>query len=335
MPLARRFAFLAAGCPENEGVRNRGAVARSFFGSVCMTCGAWPLCHKVGTLVHVGGDFARDASGARVGRSAFKKGSIPRAVDMPRSSCDHRALPLFGPPDGVRRCSLEGSASRLSLPAPSPPESSRSWWCRQSCLLLAAVGGLQPHGGLALFHHHSASRIFITQPGCNLWPVVIHKDDYQPCGGEKRAGLRPRPYPQLQGCSSSALGRRASRVGASPSAWAGGPLLPPAFGGEGHSPALRRRRTLGRGAGRLGRRQLPRVWLHGLGGSGATSDAASCRLGGAWLSVHRTGDGRAVHGSATSMASPVPPAVPGGRTRRRTPRGRWRRSWMVLSSLPQ
>jgi hypothetical protein len=31
-------------------------------------------------------------------------------------------------------------------------------------------------------------------------------------------------------------------VGASPSTWAGGPLLPPAFGGEGRSPALRRRR---------------------------------------------------------------------------------------------
>jgi hypothetical protein len=31
------------------------------------------------------------------------------------------------------------------------------------------------------------------QPGRNLRPVVIHKDDYQPCGGEKRAGLRPPP----------------------------------------------------------------------------------------------------------------------------------------------
>jgi hypothetical protein len=41
------------------------------------------------------------------------------------------------------------------------------------------------------------------------------------------------------------LGRRASRVGALPSAWAGGPLLPPAFRGEGRSPALRRRRTPG------------------------------------------------------------------------------------------
>jgi hypothetical protein len=47
--------------------------------------------------------------------------------------------------------------------------------------------------GLALFYHRSASRIFIMQPGCNLPLVVIHKDDHQPCGGEKRAGLRPPP----------------------------------------------------------------------------------------------------------------------------------------------
>jgi hypothetical protein len=77
----------------------------------------------------------------------------------------------------------------------------------------------------------------------NLRPVVIHKDDYQPCGGEKRAGLRPPPCPQLQGCSSSSLGRKASRVGVLPFAWTGDPLLPLAFGGEGCSPALRRRRT--------------------------------------------------------------------------------------------
>jgi hypothetical protein len=115
MPLAWRFAFLTAGCPENGGARNRRAVTRSFIGLVCMTCGAWPPCHKVRSLVHTGGDFTRDASGARVGGSAFKKGSIPWAVDMPRSSCDHRALSPSGPPDGVHRCSLVGSVSRSSL----------------------------------------------------------------------------------------------------------------------------------------------------------------------------------------------------------------------------
>jgi hypothetical protein len=97
--------------------------------------------------------------------------------------------------------------------------------------------------GLALFRHRSASRIFIMQPGCSLPPVVIYKDDHQPRGGEKRVGLWPPPDPQLQGCSSSSLGWKASRVGVLPSAWAGDPLLPPAFGGEGCSPALRRRRT--------------------------------------------------------------------------------------------
>jgi hypothetical protein len=97
-------------------------------------------------LVHAGGDFTRDASGARAGRSAFKKGSISQAVVMPRSSCDHRTLSPSGPPDGVRRCSLEGSTSRPSLPVTSPSESVHSWWCRRPCLLSAAVGGVQPHG---------------------------------------------------------------------------------------------------------------------------------------------------------------------------------------------
>jgi hypothetical protein len=77
MPLARRFAFLTAGCPENEGARNRRAVARSFLGLVCMTCGAWPPCHKVRSLEHAGGDFTRGALGERAGRSAFKRGRSP------------------------------------------------------------------------------------------------------------------------------------------------------------------------------------------------------------------------------------------------------------------
>jgi hypothetical protein len=77
MPLARRFALLTAGCPEDEGARNRMAVVRSFFGLACMTCGAWPPCHKVGSLVHAGGDFTRDASGARVGGLPLKRVRSP------------------------------------------------------------------------------------------------------------------------------------------------------------------------------------------------------------------------------------------------------------------
>jgi hypothetical protein len=97
--------------------------------------------------------------------------------------------------------------------------------------------------GLALFSHRSTSRIFIMQPDCSSPPVVTQNDDHQPCGGEERAGLWPPPCPQLQGCSSSVLGGWVSRVGVLSSAWAGDPLLPPAIGGEGRPPALRRRRT--------------------------------------------------------------------------------------------
>jgi hypothetical protein len=243
MPPARRFAFLAAGCPENEGARNRRAVARSFLGLFCTTCGAWPPCHKVGSLVHAGGDFTRDASGARVGDLPLKKGSISRAVDMPRSSCDHRALSPSGPPDGVRRCSLEGSASRLSLLATSPSESVRSWWCHRSCLL-AAVGGVQPHGSwhpstiirlqgfsscspAAVPRRWSSRRMTTSlvvgrsKPGCGLPPALSFKDVHHPCWGGGCAELGPHLYA------------------------GSGPLLPSVFGEEGCSLLMRRRRTSG------------------------------------------------------------------------------------------
>jgi hypothetical protein len=215
MPLVRQFAFLTAGCPENEGVHNYGAVARSLFGSVCITCVAWPPCHKVGTLVHVGGDFARDASRARVGRSAFKKGWISRAVAMPHSSCIHRALLPSGPPDGVRQCSLEGSASGPLPPAISPLESSRSRGCCRSCLLLVVVRGAQPCGGRssstiarlqgfsscspAATPHWWSSRGMTTslvversEPGCGLPPALSFKDVHHLCWGGGRAELGSR-----------------------------------------------------------------------------------------------------------------------------------------------
>jgi hypothetical protein len=64
------------------------------------------------------------------------------------------------------------------------------------------------------FSHCSASRIFIRQPGCIPSPMVTQDGDHQFDGGEKQAGLRPLPHPQLQGSSSSLLGRRARRAGA-------------------------------------------------------------------------------------------------------------------------
>jgi hypothetical protein len=115
---------------------------------------------------------------------------------------------------------------------------------------------------LVPFSHRSASWIFIRQPGCIPSPVVAQDGDHQIDGGEKRAGLRPPPLPQLQGCSSSVLGRGVRRVGACLRAGSG-PLLPSVIGGK--------------DVRRPWRWQLPRVWLSGLGGFGAASSATSHR----------------------------------------------------------
>jgi hypothetical protein len=95
---------------------------------------------------------------------------------------------------------------------------------------------------LVPFSHRSASRIFIRQPGCIPSPVVAQDGDHQFDDGEKQAGLRPLPRPQLQGSSSSLLGRRARRAEALPPARVDWPPLIPASGGGNHPPALWRRR---------------------------------------------------------------------------------------------
>jgi hypothetical protein len=228
-------------------------------------------------------------------------------------------LPLKRDRYGVRRCSLEGSASRWSLPATSPSKSVRLWWRRRSCLPPAVVGGVQPRGGwhpstiirlqgfsscspAAVPHRWSSKRMTTSlvvgrsKPGCGLPPALSLKDVHHPCWGGGCAELGPA------------------------SAWAAARFFPQCSGEK--------------GVRRLWRCQLPHVWLPGLGGSGAASGVVSYRWGGAWLPVHRTGDGRAMRGLATPMASPAAPAILGGRTRRRTPCGWGRRSWMVLSSLP-
>jgi hypothetical protein len=139
---------------------------------------------------------------------------------------------------------------------------------------------------LAPFSHRSASRIFIRQPGCIPSPMVTQDGDHQFDGGEKQAGLRPLPRPQLQGSSSSLLGRRARRAGACLRVgWH--PASSSGFWGGNHSLALRRRHPL------------------------AMPGKANCCC--------------PVQGAAFRLPSGRRwPAAPGGLTTRRTPRGRTR-----------
>jgi hypothetical protein len=118
--------------------------------------------------------------------------------------------------------------------------------------------------------------------------MVIRRDDHQPCGGEKQAGLRPLPRPQLQGCSSSVLGRRVRRVGARLRVGSD-PLLPSVIGGEGRSPSV----ALAAAACLAPRPE--RLWR-----------CFQCHFlpqGRTWLPVHRMGVGRAVRGPAMSRSS--------------------------------
>jgi hypothetical protein len=86
-----------------------------------------------------------------------------------------------------------------------------------------------------------------SKSGCGLCPALSFKDVHHPGWGGGRGELGPT------------------------SAWASGPLLPPAFGGEGHPPALWRRRP-----------------------PAMRGKANCCCLARVQLSVLHLGDGRAV-----------------------------------------
>jgi hypothetical protein len=158
-----------------------------------------------------------------VGSAAFKKGSIPRAIVAMPSHSPHASRP-----------------STFRAPgwgAPALPSSCCCWRSTTS-------------QGLAPFSHRSASRIFIRQLGCIPSPMVTQDGDHQFDGREKQAGLQPLPRPQLQGSSSSLLGRGAGRAGVLPPAWAGRPPLPSAFRGEGAHRSCGGGELRQRGAGR-------------------------------------------------------------------------------------
>jgi hypothetical protein len=172
----------------------------------------------------------------------------------------HCAFPPSKPPDGEHPC----------------------------CLRLAAVGGARPRGGwrssviarlqgfssrspVAVPHQWSSIGMITilvvgrSKPGCGLCPALSFKDVHHPGWGGGRTELGPA------------------------SAWAGEPLLPPAFGGEGHPPALRRRRP-------------PAMW------------------------------GKANYSCPSSTRATVAGCT-GGRTTRRTPRGRYSCSRIVPFSF--
>jgi hypothetical protein len=150
--------------------------------------------------------------------------------------------------------------------------------------------------------------------------MVTQDGDHQFDGGEKQAGLRPLPCPQLQGSSSSLLGRGVRRARALPSAWDGEPPLPSAFRGEGaHRPSR---------GGEL--RQ------HGVDRPQASSAPACLAhwLSWLWLSLPvPPPTARAECGCLPAVRAAVAPCAPGDCPRRRMPLGRRSCSWVVLPSL--
>jgi hypothetical protein len=141
------------------------------------------------------------------------------------------------------------------LPPSEPPDGERS-----CCFRLAVVGGTQLRGSWYLSAIVRLQGFSSGSPAAS--PRRWSPKTVTTKGGEKQAGLRPLPLPQLQGCSSSVLGRGVRRVGACLRAGSGS-LLPSVIGGKGvrHSWGW----------------QLPRVWLSGLSGFGAASGATSHR----------------------------------------------------------
>jgi hypothetical protein len=186
--------------------------------------------------------------------------------------------------------------------------------------------------GAALFHRCLASMIFIMQPGCGLPPVVIYKDDHQPRGGEKRAGLRPPPAFSFKDAHHPRWGGRRAELGSClPHGLVTRFFLQHLEEKDVHQPCGGDELQL-RGAGRL---QAP--------------SAAACLapwLGWLWCRLQpppaakRGVAARPSHGrrSRRAQVCRICGALlrrrPGRRTRRRTPRMWQSRSWMVLSSPP-
>jgi hypothetical protein len=171
------------------------------------------------------------------------------------------------------------------------------------CLRLAVVGGARPRGGwhssdiarlqgfssgspAAVPRRRSPRMMTVglvvgrSKPGCSLCPALSFKDVHHPrCGGGRAELGFHLPHGPASRFFLQHSGERA--------------LTGLAEGANFDN------------AGPVGRkrRQLQRAWLAGSAGSGMASDAASCRLVRALLSVHRTGGCRAVRIGGSSKTS--------------------------------
>jgi hypothetical protein len=269
-----------------------------------MTCGPGP--RVIGrTFWCTPGDFAYGALGRKRGTSPFKKRSTPRVEVMPCSSCILRALSPSGPLDGARRCSLEGNASEPSPLVVPSLESLRSQLGCRSCLPFAAVRGAQPHGGRcsSVITQLQGFSSCIPAAVPHQWPSRRMTTSLTLGRSKPSCGFPPQP--QLQGCSSSLLGQGASQVGPCPL--------------RGLVTRFFLQHSEEKGVHQPCRGDKP--WLHRASRLQAISCSVSGPLGwtasappltlppaalaGAWMSIHRTGDGCAVCGSGTSTPSPA------------------------------
>jgi hypothetical protein len=192
--------------------------------------------------------------------------------------------------------------------------------------LRAAAGGARPRGGwrssaiarlqgfsscslAAVSHQWSSTRMTTSlvversETGCGLPPALSFKDVHHPCWGGRRA--------ELGSCLPYGLVTRF--------------FLQHLEEKDVHQPCGGSELRL-RGAGRLQAPSAAACLAPWLGWLWCRLRRCLLPLIGAWLSVHRTGNGCAVRRFATSVVSLAPLAAlfrrrPGGRTRRRTP---WR-----------
>jgi hypothetical protein len=159
----------------------------------------------------------------------------------------------------------------------------------------AGVGALQSSIGFKDFHHaipaafpHQWSSKMMTtsfvvgrsKPGCGFCPTLSFKEVHHPrCGGGRAEPGFYLPHGPAGCLFLQHLGERA-------------------LTGLAEGANFDNARPVGRK-----RCQLQRAWLAGSAGSVAASDAASCRLIRAWLSVHRTGDCCAARTGGSSKTS--------------------------------